>query len=75
MQAGQTVAFDAFTFRFIALKMIYHGLERQMLAVEDVGEAARGDKIMLLPRISLLLEAQIVYLRQLGLEGIVSGKE
>ena len=75
MQAGQTIAFDAFSFCFISLKMIYHGLERQMLAVEDVGEAARGDEIMLLPCISLLLEAQIVYLRQLGLEGIVSGKE
>ena len=55
--------------------MIYHGLERQMLAVEDVREAARGDKIMLLPGIGLLLEAQIVYLRQLSLERIVSGEE
>ena len=46
-----------------------------MLAIKDVGEAARRDEIVLFPGISLLLEAQIVYLRQLSLEGIVSGEE
>ena len=75
MQIGQAIPFDAFSFIFIALKMIYHGLERQMLAVKDVGQATRRDEVMLLLGISLLLEAQVVYLRQLRLEGIVGGEE
>ena len=42
-----------------------------MLPVEDVGETARDNKVMLISSLSLLLEAQILYLRKLSLKWIV----